>query len=161
MYIMIIIGYILYHPIMYIYIYINPNTSYHNPLISPLAPHKMLPVAAWSPLPGVWWTWRKSSLAAHWPCGEGRRQKLWHIRHLYDYLVKLYNHIISYEYVYIYTHNVLLFEFTTHPVGVTKKSQVDELAKTIGLKFRQDTAWCVMSGLQKRRFYLVLFHIYI
>ena len=63
--------------------------------------------------------------------------------------------------MYIYTHNVLLFEFTTHPVGVTKKSQVDELAKTIGLKFRQDTAWCVMSGLQKRRFYLVLFHIYI
>ena len=33
-----------------------------------------------------------------------------------------------------------LFEFTTHPVGVTNKSQVDELAKTIGLKFRQDTA---------------------
>ena len=42
--------------------------------------------------------------------------------------------------IYIYIHNVLLFEFTTHPVGVTKKSQVDELAKTIGLKFRQDTA---------------------
>lgn len=52
----IIIGYNVYndyhriHPIssyhVYIYIYINPNTSYHNPLISPLAPHKMLPVAA-------------------------------------------------------------------------------------------------------------------
>ena len=35
------------------------------------------------------------------------------------------------------THNVLLFDFTTHSRW-TNHPQVDELAKTIGLKFRQD-----------------------
>ena len=78
----------------------------------------MLPVAAWNPSPGVWWTWRKSSLAAHWPCGEGRRHKLWYIRHLYDYLVKLYNHIISYIYIIIYTYSYIYIYIHTPTIYI-------------------------------------------